>query len=77
MMLAHTTEARMAIKRNQFTIRKFDGDSEGSYAVFRRADVRGRGNIIFYGEAQPVVCGLTRREADHYRSRCDAQAAAK
>jgi hypothetical protein len=62
----------MATNKNQFTIRKFDGDSAGSYAVFRKADVKGKGNIIFWGEARPIVCGLTRREAEHYRSRCDA-----
>lgn len=64
----------MALKSNNFTIKKFDGDSAGSYAVFRKADVKGKGSIIFYGEAQPIVCGLTKREADYYRSRCDAGA---
>lgn len=63
----------MATNKNRFTIRKFDGDSAGSYAVFRKSDVKGRGSIIFYGEAQPIFCGLTRREAEYYRSRCDAQ----
>ena len=62
----------MATKTNRCTIKKFDGDSDGSWAVFRKADVKGKGTIIFYGEAQPVVCGLTRREAEYYRSRCDA-----
>ena len=62
----------MAANKNQFTIRKFDGDSAGSYAVFRKEDVKGKGNLIFWGEAQPIVCGLTRREAEQYRSRCDA-----
>jgi predicted Zn-dependent protease len=77
MVLAYTTEATMATNKNLFTIKKFDGDSDGSYAVFRKTDVKGRGSIIFWGEAQPVVCGLTRREAEYYRSRCDAQAAGK
>ena len=64
----------MAANKNQFTIKKFDGDSSGSYAVFRKADVKGKGkgNVIFWGEAKPIVCGLTRREAEYYRSRCDA-----
>jgi hypothetical protein len=62
----------MALKNSKFTIKKFDGDSAGSYAVFRKEAVKGKGSIIFYGEAQPIVCGLTRREADYYRSRCDA-----
>jgi hypothetical protein len=63
----------MATNKNRFTIKKFDGDSAGSYAVFRKADVKGRGSIIFWGEAQPIYCGLTRREAEYYRSQCDAQ----
>lgn len=62
----------MAVKSNKFTIKKFDGDDAGSYAVFRKEDVKGKGSIIFWGEAQPIVCGLTRREAEYYRSRCDA-----
>lgn len=62
----------MAVKSNKFTIKKFDGDSEGSWAVFRKEDVKGKGSIIFYGDARPIVCGLTRREAEYYRSRCDA-----
>jgi hypothetical protein len=63
----------MAVNKNKFTIRKFDGDSAGSYAVFRKADVKGKGSIIFWGEAQPIVCGLTKREADYYRSKVEAQ----
>jgi hypothetical protein len=61
----------MAVKSKQFTIKKFNGDSAGSYAVFRKADVKGLGRVIFWGEAKPIVCGLTKREADYYRGRCD------
>lgn len=63
----------MAVKSNKFTIKKFDGDGADSYAVFRKADVKGKGPIIFWGEAQPVICSLTRSEAEYYRSRCDAE----
>jgi hypothetical protein len=62
----------MALKSNQYTIKKFDGDSAYSYAVFRKADVKGKGSIIFYGEAQPIVCGCSKREAEYYRRNCDA-----
>lgn len=62
----------MALKKNQFTIRKFDGDCAGSRAVFRKADVKGIRGVVFWEQAQPIVCGLTRREAEYYRSRCDA-----
>jgi hypothetical protein len=60
-------------KATKFVIRKFDGDSAGSYAVFRRADVKGLGNIIFWGDAKPIWCGLTKREADYYRSKEEAE----
>ena len=61
-----------ATKNNKFTTRKFDGDSQGSWAVFRKADVKGIRGIVFYGQARPIVCGLTKREADYYRARADA-----
>lgn len=37
----------MAKKSSKFAIKKFDGDTSESYAVFYRADVKGKGNIIF------------------------------
>lgn len=61
----------MATNKNKFTIKKFDGDSAGSYAVFRKEAVKGKGSIICWGEATPIVCGLTRREAEYYRRRCE------
>jgi len=64
----------MATNKSKFTVKKYDGDSAESYAVFRKADVKGKGSIIFWGEAQPIVCGLTRRTAQYYRSKCDAGA---
>lgn len=63
----------MSLKKNKFVIRKFDGDTSENYAVFRKADVKNKGNIIFWGQAQPIVCGLNRRSAEYYRSRLDQQ----
>ena len=60
-------------KATKFVVRKFDGDSSSSYAVFRRSEVKGKGNIIFWGDARPIVCGLSRREASYYRSKFEAE----
>ena len=53
----------------KFTIKKFDGDTSECYAVFLSAAVKGKGNIIFWGDAKPLVTGLTRRTAVYYRDR--------
>jgi hypothetical protein len=51
----------------KFAIRKYNGDSIYSYAVFRAEDVRGFRGIVVYGNAEPIVTGLTRREAEYYQ----------
>jgi len=53
--------------KKKFTIRKYDGDDIYSWAVFRTEDVKGMGNQIFYGEAKPVVSGLSYHMAKYYR----------
>lgn len=47
----------------KYTYKKYDGDDKYSYAVFLAADVKGKGTIIFYGQAKPVVSGCSRYEA--------------
>tara|TARA_R100001377_G_scaffold59786_1_gene36086 strand:+ start:475 stop:657 length:183 start_codon:yes stop_codon:yes gene_type:complete len=51
----------------KFTIRKFDGDDSYSWAVFRTQDVKGMRGIIFYGQARPVMNGMSRTEAGYQR----------
>ena len=51
----------------KFTIRKYDGDDELSWAVFKSNDVKGMGNQIFFGEAKPITSGLSRQSASHVR----------
>ena len=47
-----------------FTARKFNGDDQYSWAVFRKGDLpRGHRGIVFFGQAQPVVSGMSRSEA--------------
>ena len=57
----------------KFATRKFDGDSQYSWAVFKAAEVKGRRGIIFYGDAEPIVTGLSKREADYYKQNFDKE----
>lgn len=49
----------------KFTAKKFDGDDLYSWAIFKSSDVKGKGSIIFYGEARPLMTGLSRDFARH------------
>jgi len=51
----------------KFTVRRYDGDDQYSWAVFRSQDVRGLDRIIFWGQAQPIVCGLSRDQALYHK----------
>ena len=54
----------------QFTIRKYNGDDQYSWAVFRKNDLpRGHRGVVFYGEGNPpIVSGLSRSEATYYKN---------
>ena len=56
---------------NKFAIKKYDGDDIYSYAVFNSKDVKGMGTIIFYGQAKPIICGLSRYSAQTERRRLE------
>jgi hypothetical protein len=57
-----------------YTLRKFNGDDSYSWAVFRKADLpKGHRGIVFYGEAEPVVDGCSRGEAQHYKQTLEAR----
>lgn len=62
----------MALAKSKFVVRKYDGDSAYSYAVFHKADLRGHKGIVFAGQARPIVCGCGKSEADGYKSRLEA-----
>ena len=47
----------------EYVIKRYDGDDIYSYAIFRKRDVRRLARTIFYGEANPVICGLSKEEA--------------
>ena len=56
-----------------YTIKKFNGDDQYSWAVFRKADVKGMRGPIFYGQARPVMNGLSRSEAQYQRDRLNKE----
>tara|TARA_R110001592_G_scaffold170144_2_gene407070 strand:- start:1181 stop:1366 length:186 start_codon:yes stop_codon:yes gene_type:complete len=57
--------------KKKYTIKKFNGDDQYSWAVFRAADVKGMRSPIFYGDASPVINGLGRSEAQYHRDRLE------
>lgn len=50
-----------------YTIKKYDGDDRYSWAVFKKADLKGASNPVLYGEATPVDSGLDRSVAQSVR----------
>jgi len=53
----------------KYTTRKYDGDDCYSWAVFRTADVKGLCGVVFYGQARPLGCGMSRNSAQHEAKR--------
>ena len=58
----------------KYTIKKFNGDDQYSWAVFRKADVKGMRSPIFFGDATPVISGLDIYMARYNRDRLNAEA---
>jgi len=53
-----------------FTTRKFDGDDQHSWAVFRKEEVKGKRGIITWSDrVRPIVTGLGREEASRLADR--------
>ena len=57
----------------KYSIKKFMGDDQYSWAVFRAQDVKGMRSPIFYGQARPVVSGLDRSEAQYHKRQLEAK----
>jgi|TARA_R110001599_G_scaffold255307_1_gene455423 hypothetical protein len=48
----------------KLVIRKYDGDDSYSWAVFHKSDLpKGSRGPVFYGQARPIACGLSRSQA--------------
>jgi len=58
---------------SDYTIKKYDGDDPYCYAIFRKRDVMRMGYVIFYGEANPVVSGLSKIEAQAHKQSLDKE----
>ena len=59
--------------KKKYTIKKFNGDDQYSWAVFRAQDVKGMRSPIFLGDARPVVSGLGRSEAQYHKRLLEAK----
>ena len=56
----------------KLAVKKFDGNDTYSYAVFYADEVRGKRSPIFYGEARPLIAGLSKMEAEARKKRIEA-----
>jgi hypothetical protein len=59
-----------------YTIKKFMGDDQYSWAVFRSKDVKGMRSPICDPYIQPVMSGMDRNEARYQKTRLEKKAAA-
>ena len=59
--------------KGKYTIKKFNGDDAYSWAVFRAQDVKGMRSPIFFGDARPLVSGLTRSDAQYHKRQLEAK----
>jgi|TARA_R110002126_G_scaffold122035_3_gene263641 hypothetical protein len=51
----------------KYSVKKFNGDDQYSWAVFRAQDVKGMRSPIFYGQASPVMSGMSRSSAQYQK----------
>jgi len=57
--------------KKKYTIKKYNGDDQYSWAVFYAKDVKGMRSPIFYGDATPVINGLDIYMARYNRDRLE------
>ena len=60
--------------QGKYSIKKFNGDDQYSWAVFRAQDVKGMRSPIFYGDARPVMSGMDRNEARYQKEYLEKRA---
>jgi hypothetical protein len=53
------------------SVKKFNGDDDYSWAVFRYKDVKGKKGVVMFGEATPIVSGCSKREAQSHKKRIE------
>lgn len=54
-------------QKRKLSLRKYDGDDDYSWAVFYADEIKGIRGVVFYGQALPLVCGLSRDEASYHK----------
>ena len=59
--------------KGKYTIKKFMGDDQYSWAVFRAQDVRGMRSPICDPFIQPAMSGLSRSEAQYQKKRLESK----
>ena len=52
---------------SKYSIRKYEGDDEYSWAVFLSKHVKGLNKQIFYGDATPIICGCSKEVANSHK----------
>jgi hypothetical protein len=57
----------------KYSVKKFNGDDSYSWAVFRASDVRGIRSPVMFGQARPVMSGLSRMDANYYKKKFEAE----
>ena len=60
-------------KKQKYVVRKYDGDDEYSYAVFKKENVIGLRSPIFYAQAKPDFLGLSIHSAKAIRDRLNKE----
>jgi len=56
----------------RLVIRKYDGDDSYSWAVFHKSDLpKGSRGTVFFGQAKPIACGLSRSQAGDCKARLE------
>ena len=59
--------------KQKFSIKKYNGDDQYSWAVFYAQEVKGMRSPIMFGQARPVMSGLTRADAQYHKKSLEAK----
>ena len=59
--------------KTKYTIKKFMGDDQYSWAVFRAQDVKGMRSPICDPFISPVMSGLTRADAQYHKKNLETR----
>jgi hypothetical protein len=58
---------------SKVVVRRFNGDDDYSWAVFRAKDIKGITGVVLYGDATPIVSGCSKTEAQAYKKDIEAK----